>query len=646
MKAVIGTAGHIDHGKTALVRALTGIETDRLPEERERGISIELGFAYLDLPDGGRAGIVDVPGHERFIRQMLAGAQGFDLVMLVVAADDGVMPQTEEHFEICHLLGVRRAIVAITKADLVAPARVEEVRSEIEILVVGTEFEDAPVVAISAHEGHGIDELRAVVVETLAAVERSGGTGPFRMPVDRAFVLKGHGIVVTGTGAGGDVVSGDELEVMPRGASVRVREVQVHGEAVERAFAGQRVALNLVGVERGDVARGDCVVAPGLASATERFDAAVEIRPLAGKGVRSHQNVRLYIGTREVLGRIIWLDGVDFVAPRERRYAQLVLQEPTIVFSGDRFVLRDETASRTLGGGIALVTRAHRHRGAEGELAPRLQVLETGSAAERLVVLTDLVTTLGLTPAEAALGVGVDTAEALAAASASDGLVLLPDAASPRFVASATRYARYLDGLVGVVAAFHEQHANLGGIEMERLRTSAGFDVDARLIRSVVDSLVEAGRLVRRGSTVALPGHAVSLPDADEQLAIRLLTAVRESAVMPPTLKQLEESLTVPVRRLSGVVAVLCERRELVKVSPELFYAREVIDDIESRLRGYFADEEAITAAGFRDMISASRKYSIPLLDYFDRSGLTIRNGDYRRLRAAASGRSVGEDNG
>ncbi len=265
MKAIVGTAGHIDHGKSALINALTGIETDRLPEERERGISIELGFAYLELPDGERAGIVDVPGHERFIRQMLAGAQGFDLVLLVVAADDGVMPQTEEHFEICHLLGVKNGIFVITKTDLASAERVEEVRGEIEILAAGTEFERAPVVAVSAISGSGVEELRATIVAALIGLEREEVRGAFRMPIDRAFVLKGYGLIVTGTAAAGSVVAGDELEVAPRGSSIRVRSVQVHGQDVQRASAGQRVALNLVGVELGDISRGDSIVAPLVA---------------------------------------------------------------------------------------------------------------------------------------------------------------------------------------------------------------------------------------------------------------------------------------------------------------------------------------------------------------------------------------------
>ena len=317
--AIIGTAGHIDHGKTALIKALTGQDTDRLKEEKERGISIDLGFAYFTLPDGTRAGIVDVPGHERFIRNMLAGAHGIDLVLFTVAADDGVMPQTEEHLDILHLLGARRGIFVITKADLADAARIGEVRDEIELLADGTTLAGAPMIAVSSITGTGLDELRTEIVRQLDGFQARRATGVFRLPLDRAFVIKGHGTVVTGTAMGAAVRVGDKLRVLPSGSEVRVRSIQVHSDSVESAGLCQRVALNLTGAEKLDLARGDVLADERLDSATARFDAWLEIRPAAKRALKSNTRVRLFIGTAETIARAIVLDEAGAIAPKASR---------------------------------------------------------------------------------------------------------------------------------------------------------------------------------------------------------------------------------------------------------------------------------------------------------------------------------------
>ena len=635
MKAIIGTAGHIDHGKTTLIRALTGLETDRLPEEKSRGISIELGFAYLQLEGEDRAGIVDVPGHERFVRQMLAGAQGFDIVVVVVAADDGVMPQTEEHFEICHLLGVRRAVFVISKADLVSGERIEDVRGEIEILAAGTPFEDAPILAVSGSTGDGIDALRRVLVDELSQAERTGRDGSFRMPIDRAFVIKGHGVVVTGTAGGGSVQIGQELEIAADARRVRVRELQVHGEGVDRAFEGQRVAINLSGVDIDQVQRGDTLVTIDAAATSDRFDARVEIRPSAKNPVRSHERIRLYIGTTEVMGRIVWLGGIDTVAPRSTEYAQLFLREPIVAFPGDRFVLRDETTSRTLGGGEIVLAKSYRHKKTDTQITERLANLETGDERTRLMAFCDVVREFGASPGELSAAVDVGGKQAIKIVRESDDFVLLPEAANPQLVVSTARYSAFLNELVDRVETFHATHTNLSGMELESLRKSMRFDVDARLFKGIVDATVERGELSRRGSVVSLPTHEVSMDSADEELADRVFGALRREPTKPPSLKQLESEFRTNSKKLADVVGVLCARGQAVKVSSDLVFSSDVVEDVEGRLRNYLAENEQITAAGFRDLISASRKYSIPLLDYFDRSGVTVRSGDYRRLKSS-----------
>src|SRR5580658_634170 len=339
--AIIGTAGHIDHGKTALIKALTGQDTDRLKEEKERGISIDLGFAYFTLPDGTRAGVVDVPGHERFIRNMLAGAHGIDLVLFTIAADDGVMPQSEEHLDILHLLGTRRGIFLITKADLVDTARIAEVRDEIELLAVGTTLAGSPVIAVSSITGLGLDELRAEMIRQLDGFEGRRATGIFRLPLDRAFIIKGHGTVVTGTAMGATVAVGQKLRVLPAGAEVRVRSIQVHNESVERAGLCQRVALNLTGTEKIELKRGDVLGDDRLDITTDRFDASLEIRPAAKRPLKNNERVRVFIGTAETLARAIILDEAGTIAPKARGLAQLVLDEPVVALSSDHFIVRD-----------------------------------------------------------------------------------------------------------------------------------------------------------------------------------------------------------------------------------------------------------------------------------------------------------------
>ena len=331
MPHIIGTAGHIDHGKTSLIKALTGTDTDRLKEEKERGISIDLGFAHLDLPDGTSAGVVDVPGHERFIKNMLAGAHGIDLVLFTVAADDGVMPQTEEHFDIVHLLGVKMAIFVITKADLVSESRVREVEEEIDILTVGTNLENSPKVAASSLTGQGLEELKQLVSKTLGAATPTTPTGYFRLPVDRAFVLQGHGVVVTGTALSGEVNVGEQVRCLPGNYLFRVRSLQVHGKAVDRAGWGQRVAMNLTGPERASIERGQVICHEKLSLTSDRFDAFLEVRPAAAKGIKNHQRLRIHMGAAERLAKIILLGGKEKLDAKESAYCQITLNEPLLV---------------------------------------------------------------------------------------------------------------------------------------------------------------------------------------------------------------------------------------------------------------------------------------------------------------------------
>jgi selenocysteine-specific elongation factor len=635
MPHIIGTAGHIDHGKTALIRALTGQDTDRLKEERERGISIDLGFAYLDLSTGERVGVVDVPGHERFIRNMLAGAHGIDLVLLVVAADDGVMPQTEEHLDIVHLLGAKQGVVAITKSDLVDPARLDAVREEVEILLAGTGLEGAPVVSVSSLSGLGISDLRDMLERRLTGYRRRAQPGPFRMPIDRAFVMRGHGIVVTGTAISGTVHPGDAVRILPGGDEARVRSAQVHGAEVTEAAFGQRVALNLSGIERADLTRGHVVCDPLLDTATARCDVWVEIRPAAGRPLKSHEPVRLYVGTTEALGKLVLLDGRDALAPRQSAYAQLVLREPVSVLRGDRFILRNQSAQRTIGGGVVVHPFARRHRRGEDGLIDRLEALQSADTTESVVrALLDLESAFAVTPEYLAQAGALSLAAVRAAVSSDPSFRALPTADQWAACTTRDKWDTLRDAVVAELRAFHKREPLTVGMEMESARSQIAADVSPKIFRAVVDALSAESVVARDDSILRLPSHRVILQREEEEVAARAEALIAAGGFTPPDLKLIETTLGVSRQRLQAVLQQLEREGRVARIGVELYFAQEPLARAQSLLREHVRSHGEINAAQFRDLLGASRKFSIALLDYFDRSGFTLRVGDVRKLRA------------
>jgi selenocysteine-specific elongation factor len=672
MPHIIGTAGHIDHGKTALIRALTGQDTDRLKEEKARGISIDLGFAYMDLSTGERVGIIDVPGHERFIRNMLAGAHGIDLVLLVVAADDGVMPQTEEHLDILHLLGATHGVVAITKADLVDTARLRAVEEEIVILLAGTTLEGSPSVPVSSTTGAGLETLRQVIEAKLAGYQRVAPRGYFRLPVDRAFIMHGHGTVVTGTAIAGLVHPGDAVRVLPGGQEARVRTVQVHGHEVAEATSGQRVALNLAGVERAAVQRGHVICDPRLDRVTDRFDAWVEVRPAAARPVESHEVVRLYIGTAEVIGKLVLLDGRAQLAPRESAYAQLVLREPVHALRGDHFILRNQSAQRTIGGGVVVHPFARRYRRAEVSRAANLAHLSDGSdlhvgrsAHEGQHAATNgsgsLAPQPGRSPLDAlrhasspvdvvnaVLRLEPDFAVALESLAQAGALPLdvvqgvlrgeptlraLPDVETMAACTTREKWEALRHTVVQTLSAFHQQAPLTPGMEMELLRSRIAPDLVPKLFRAVLDALVADGVLARADSVLHLPSHTVALRSDDEELGVQAEALIAAGGFTPPDLKQIEAVLAAPRPRLHAVLQQLEREKRVARIGEGLYFAAEPLERARQLLRDYVAVHGEINAATFRDLLGASRKFSIALLDYFDRTGFTLRVGDVRKLR-------------
>jgi selenocysteine-specific elongation factor len=630
--AIIGTAGHIDHGKTALIKALTGQDTDRLKEEKERGISIDLGFAYFTLPDGTRAGIVDVPGHERFIRNMLAGAHGIDLMLLVVAADDGVMPQTEEHFDALHLLGVQRGIFVVTKADLADRGRIAEVSDEIRLLAEGTPLEKSPILAVSSVTGAGIEELRSEITRQLDGFQARRATGLFRLPVDRTFVMKGHGTVVTGTALGAEVRNGQKLRVLPGGGEVRVRALQVHGQPVEQAGLCQRVALNLAGAERISLQRGSWLADERLDFDTTRFDVRLEIRGRAE--FANHTRIRLFIGTAEAMGRAIVLDPAGEIRHGSSGLAQLVMREPVVALAGDRFVIRDETNRRTLGGGVVLNPLGRRNRKPVELYRERLARLAHATGADAVEALLNLLDAFAISAARIAISLNQPLKEIAGAL------------ADPRFVklslgdvegyTTAEKWEQLKRSLTGALTAHHQASPLAPGLEMEALRARLPFEVAPRAFKAIVDRITRETDVVREDNTIRLRSHQVRLAGDDNAMAERICGELAQAGFHPPDVDQLARALNLPPggeARVKTLLSALEMQGRVVKISSDLYFDRSHLETARTRLLEYLANHNEINAATYRDLLSASRKFSISLLDYFDHTGVTTRVGDARRLR-------------
>ncbi|HEY7170599.1 MAG TPA: selenocysteine-specific translation elongation factor [Vicinamibacterales bacterium] len=635
MGVIIGTAGHIDHGKTSLVKALTGQDTDRLKEEKERGISIDLGFAYLDLPDGSRAGIVDVPGHERFIRNMLAGAHGIDMALFTVAADDGVMPQTEEHFDIVHLLRVPRLLFAMTKVDLVGAERRREVEAQIAALVAGSPLEGSPVLPCSSVTGEGLDELRARIAAIALEVHQRAAIGWFRLPVDRVFVLQGHGVVVTGTAIGGRVRVGDRVRCLPGEELFRVRSLHVHNAAVQVASAGQRVALNLGGAERPELTRGDVICDEALTRISGRFDAAIEVRPAAGgAGLKERQRVRVHVGTAERLATVRMLGSTDKLKPRERGYCQFVLARPVHLLRGDRFILRDETASRTIGGGVVVAPWARQHKRSETDVLSTLEALDSGDPAAAAAAYLESAEELAVPLTELAQFLNVQTAETAALADRIEGLRVF-DVDGSRLYVTAARFQDACRELVATLRDFHVAHPLSPGMEAETARQG----LTVRLFRALVDRAAAEGIVVREGSVIRLPEHKVTLTGDQQALVARIQALMARDPAAPPAAAEMEAPLGVPRARVVEVLRVMERQRLIVRVGVDLYFLPDYVARAEALLRQKWRPGEEITPAAFRDAIGTSRKFAIPLLEYFDRVGVTDRNATGRRLKH--SGKAV-----
>jgi selenocysteine-specific elongation factor len=631
---IVGTAGHIDHGKTSLVRALTGVDADRLPEEKRRGITIDLGFAELDLGDV-RIGFVDVPGHERFVKNMLAGAHGIDLVALVIAADEGVMPQTREHFDICRLLETRSGLVIITKTDIVDEDLLALVRAEAEELVAGSFLEGAPVACVSSRTGAGIEELKSTLQRAARSIPERSRSAVARLPVDRAFTMRGFGAVVTGTLVAGEIVEGDEMELLPAAQRVRVRGVQVHGRAVERAQAGQRTAVNLGGVEASAIERGMVLAPVGRLRPTQVMDVALEVLKSAPRPVRSRARVRVHLGAAEVLGRIRVLSRTGEIAPGERGFAQLRLESPVVALPTERFIIRSYSPARTVAGGSVVDSFAAKHRGREAALAGARLASLSGAEDEpaRLAYFIETAGEMGARHAELAARTGwrdeVLNRAILAVVERGEAV----DAEG--FLISRASFGALAGRSLAEVEAFHRREPLSRGLMRETLRERHFARAAPEIFRAVISHLEKEGALRSEKEIICAASHRLSLSAPDAALRDQLERIYRDTGLEPPTFEEALERVGSGGARAHGrkILQLLIEGGLLVRIQNELFFHREALDELKGRLKEYGArreTERTIDVAAFKEMAGVSRKYAIPLLEYFDRERITRRAGDKR----------------
>lgn len=640
---IIGTAGHVDHGKTALIKALTGIDTDRLKIEKERGISIELGYAFCRLPSGRRAGIVDVPGHERFIKNMLAGVGGIDLVLLVIAADEGIMPQTREHVDIIELLQIRQGVVALTKVDLVDEEFLELVREEVRDFLQTTSLKNAPVVEVSAVTGKGLPELLEALDQVAARAQTKPTAGPVRLPIDRAFTIAGFGTVVTGTLWSGVIRTNDVLEILPPGLPARVRSLQVHGEKVAEARAGQRVAVNIPGIEVTEAGRGNVLVEKGAFQPAARLDVKLSLLKDAPKALRQRSRVRFYLGTAEILGRVLFFNREE-LAPGETAYAQLLLEEPAVAARGDRFILRSFSPMRTIGGGAIIDPAAGKHKRGREEVIAALAAREKGDPGELVTTALKKAKNKLLTREDLkAAGINrEDLDDALSGLVAAEQVLPIKIDQEEYFV-SAEIFLRWGEELKNLLADYHREHPLREGLPREELRSRLFPALTSRQLQALLEVMDERGIIKLFAQTVALPGFSPHLNDRQQEALARLEQEYKKAGRQPPRWSDAAAPVLPDAEEAQELLQYCLRRGILVKVADDLYFHAGAVEEAKKLLFDYLAEKGEITVGEARDVWQTSRKYALPLLEYFDRNKVTKRIGD-KRVMKQGLGRAEGRE--
>ena len=636
MDVIVGTAGHIDHGKTALVKALTGTDADRLPEEKRRGITVDLGFAEMNIGEL-HVGFVDVPGHERFVKNMLAGASGVDVVLLVVAADEGVMPQTREHFEICRLLGIKNGIVALTKSDLVDEETEELARLEVSELVAGSFLEKAPVISVSARTGTGIGSLKSALTEVSEKIVRPDNAVVARLPIDRSFSVKGFGAVATGTLASGKIVEGLDMEIMPDRRKVRVRGLQTHGHSVKTASAGQRVAVNLGGIDHSHVARGMVLTEIDALEPTQILDAQVEVLKSAPRPLRSRQRVRVHIGTIEALARLQILNEQGAVDPGQSDLIQIRLEVPIVAVPGERFIIRSYSPQATIAGGEVIDPLGVKHRRKDLGEARRFLTELAGAKSDLAFAVGSLVKAAGsmglsFEQLKRRTGINPDALRKAVRSAVAAGSVV----EAGQILVSEANFASLTAAFHDRLKLFHSKDPLAKGISRELIREEKFKSSRPEIFHAVLASLASAGTITVDKDLVALTSHRTELSPSDSALRSAILKRYRDAGLEAPKLDQVltdAASAAASTPQLARrFLQMLLDAGEIVKASEEFYFSKDVIDDLVARLRknAQAAGDRLIDVARFKEIAGVSRKYAIPLLEYLDREHITARAGDKR----------------
>ncbi|WP_272700037.1 selenocysteine-specific translation elongation factor [Desulfovibrio sp. Fe33] len=632
MPVIMGTAGHIDHGKTTLIKALTGIDCDRLSEEKKRGITIELGFAFLDLGEDNRLGIVDVPGHEKFVKNMVAGAAGVDFVVLVIAADEGIMPQTREHLEICQLLGVSAGLVALTKIDMVDEEWLEMVKEEVAAYLEPTFLGGAPILPVSAHTGQGLDELKAELRKLVAEFKPRRRSDLFRLPVDRVFTMKGHGTVVTGTMISGAISLGEDVTLYPGSTTSKVRGLQSHGETVETAQAGRRTAVNLAGLEVDDVRRGDVLARPGSLFPSDVWDIELTVLESSRLPLKHRREIHFHHGAREVLARIHLLDR-DELAPGETAVCQARFSEPMAGVWGDRVVLRSFSPLRAFAGGRVIGPAGHSIKRFSKDVE-LLGQLASDKPEEVASAQLELAGPKGVSFAELLTMTNLETKglEKTLGLLGGQQRAVLFDKESRRYAGGAL-VDRLASGLLDFLAEYHRRESMKPGVQRGELASSWGRELPPKLMHYLLERLLKKGDIEADQEVFRLKGHKVSLASDQAKVRETILDAYSQGGATPPNLKDVLESLGMDAKQAAPVLRLLQDQGDLVRIKDDMYYHAPALNGIRESIIGFFAGHEEMSAPDFKDITGLSRKYLIPVLEYFDKEKLTVRVGDVRRLR-------------
>jgi len=625
---VVGTAGHIDHGKTQLVKALTGIDTDRLKEEKQRGITIDLGFAHLDLPSL-RISIVDVPGHEKFVKNMLAGATGIDLVLMVIAADEGVMPQTKEHLEICQILRVKGGVVAITKVDLVDKEWLEAMKEEIKEFLKGTFLQDAPIICTSVVTNEGISTLKEKLISLCKDVPTRSPKGAFRLPIDRAFIIKGFGVVVTGTVWGGSVSVGDSLELLPEGIQVRVRGLEVHGEKVNTVHAGERAAINLSGIEKKLIERGDVLASQGFFKPSDILDVSLRLLPEA-KPLKNWARVRFHCGTKEAIGRVKLLDK-ESLSAGSKAYVRLHLEEPVVVAANDRFVIRSFSPVITIGGGEIIDPHPLRMPIKKAILAKRLKALDESPPDRRAELFITWAKEKGVSIDDLKFKLPPFVSVDEIVASLKDKKIIFVFKGLCLHKESIEELRKRI--LEEIESYFKDYPLRVYVPKEELIHR---MKIDEKVISFLTSHLAQDGILRLSPEGISLVDKAPSISDQEKEWLEKIQRLSLSSHLKPISVKEMSEALNIPPERLKELLFLLQDRGVLVKISKDFFLHKKAYEELIEKVREFFRKKDTLTVGEFKDLTSTSRKYALPLLEHLDSIGITKRVGDVRKIKGAA----------